>query len=82
MNTLQLACKVAANPRVAKLVHAQQTFRTRMVNDYGHDFMEDNGHEGVNRWTPAQRKEYTILTARLHHLRMALRNHYSAQEVA
>lgn len=80
--TLEIMTQVANHPSVRTLRLRQDAMRRRFVSDYGHDFMgtEDasyemeNGHEGVNRWTPVERKAYEDLTARLSTLRSILRN--------
>lgn len=78
MNAIQLAAKVASHPRVMAYRAKQDAFVRRMHMDYGPEFMNDgNGHEGVNRWTPAQRAEYEALMNRANNVRRALREAYS-----
>ena len=77
MNALQLAKIVASHPRVMAYRAKQDAFVRRMHNDYGPEFMnEGNGHEGINRWTPAQRAEYEALMARANNVRAIVRNAY------
>lgn len=79
MNALQVAKLVASHPRVAAYRARQEAFVRRMHNDYGPEFMnEGNGYEGVNRWTPAQRDEYTKLMERANNVRSAVRTAYMA----
>ena len=77
MNALQVAKLVAAHPVVQRYRAKQDAFVRRMHNDYGPEFMnEGNGYEGVNRWTPAQREEYTKLMERANNVRNLIRNAY------
>lgn len=79
MNALQVAKLVASHPRVMAYRAKQDAFVRRMHNDYGPEFMnEGNGHEGVNRWTPAQRAEYDALMDRARNVRNAVRGAYMA----
>ncbi len=87
--TLEIMTQVANHPSVRKLRMRQEAMRRRFVSDYGHDFMgtgddaydAENGKEGVNRWTPVERKQYEELTTRARKLRTILRtaltNHYA-----
>lgn len=77
MNALQVAKLVASHPRVAAYRAKQEAFVRRMHNDYGPEFMNDgNGHEGVNRWTPAQRKQYEDMMNAARNVRNIVRNAY------
>lgn len=81
MQTIEVAAKIAAHPRVVVLRSAQQRMIRTLNQDYGPNFMEEVdsivGFEGVNRWTTPQREAYEALSARLTAVRAALRYFYT-----
>lgn len=87
--TLELRTQVAAHPNMIKLRLQLDSMRRRLNNDYGVNFMgieinnetdaqfeRENGHEGVNRWTPVERKQWFALESRIKALRAALTEAY------
>lgn len=87
--TLELRTQVAAHPNMIKLRLQLDAMRRRLNNDYGVNFMgleinseadaqyeRENGHEGVNRWTPVERKQWFALESRIRTLRAALTEAY------
>jgi hypothetical protein len=88
--TLETAQRVAFHPNMIRLRLKLDAMRRRLNNDYGANFMgieikddtdaqfeRDNGREGVNRWTPVERKQWFALESRIKNLRKALTEHYS-----
>jgi len=84
--SLNVVVRVANHPRVRDLRQQQINMRDRLVKDYGHDFMgtgdtdydNRNGFEGVNRWTPVERKAWNKLCAHLHNVREELKARYES----
>jgi type III secretory pathway component EscV len=87
--TLELRTQVAAHPNMIKLRLQLDALRRRLNNDYGVNFMgieindatdaqyeRENGQEGVNRWTPVERKQWYALETRIKNLRAALIESY------
>ncbi len=83
--TLELRTQVAAHPNMIKLRLQLDSMRRRLNNDYGVNFMgieinddtdaqyeRENGHEGVNRWTPVERKQWYALEGEIKTLRAGL----------
>lgn len=76
---LILAQLAASNPLVMAYRQAQERYVRRMVAMYGSEFAnEGNGHEGVNRWTPAQRDVYESMMRGARATRAAVRAELSA----
>jgi hypothetical protein len=82
MDALALMVEVSQNPTVRAFDYSLSLYRTRMVAMYGEAFMDEptedkNGfptsHEGVNRWTPAQRYKFMRLDESARAFRAALR---------
>lgn len=87
MNALETAMRVSSHPTVQAYDRSLARFHARMLNNYGPDFMEPhttdtNGipvtYEGVNRWTPNERKMFTRLYQAAQTYRASVRARYSA----
>ena len=95
MISLETRTLVANHPNMMKLRLQLDSMRRRLNNDYGVNFMgieikdetdvifeRDNGQEGVNRWTPVERKQWFALDRRIKALRAALTESYNKVQCA
>lgn len=88
MDALALMIEVSRNSTVRAYDRSLSLFHKRMIAQYGPAFMDDptedkNGfptsHEGVNRWTPAQRDRFMTLYSAAQTYRAAVRASLVAQ---
>lgn len=90
MSTKETRARVAAHPEMVRLRLRLDAFRRRLNKDYGANFMgieirdqtdveyeAEQGQEGINRWTPVERKYWYDMEREMKHLRRALLAHYS-----